>query len=751
MKHEARPRLKQRHKEYRDALCDTTVEGEDILLHNHPRDVLDQIMCPKVLPDTEGSLESRCMKCALRRCKDCPKFAINKEESSNDIRDNIRFHCHEYWSNCPLHFRVAPIPEHKTKCPICEENRSNYVKAEAEAKKKVPYVPVPVPEYGKCQRKKKLTLKDLPIGEFMNDYYLKALEEYAYHLFHVIWLGKDFCGEQREQAFRRYQYWFLSHADYAERFMSDPEFQAQGEHFGSHRSVSMEGRTLEYIRHSTGKIEFHFHSFLTEEKRQDSRTTHVHMHELLDELQKAGKIAPGDTTFLDLVDGCGKQYRSGTALFFLSILATTYQIVIDRMVTAPGHGKGKIDGLNAVDKRLLAQVMCRYLTPEVLEEIGYAMPTEEVSCVKKEDDEVDVEMVSFAKICYDILVDPERAHGATGDRKNAKREEDARLTERHYHLIDYLAKDTKLDLEHANYVAIGFDLPAKINGILNHYNFRADWELGVGKVAVRRIPCACKKCLDQLDLEWEFGIPPEEQPRYGPSIDCQYREVLGDINNWRIIDLVKGEKADEEEVETLFESVLQDMDAMMVQDINEGEVSAICTWDDETEGYYLVKWTENPVMAEEEMTLEDGTVVKEGQYLCKGIYLYEVPGGRHWYTEKDVTGGVQVNLPVDIGVRYVVLPFVDLEIEDGVDIKLPNSMRNHIKAKARHANCKHITDECHKEIKRMIDRRERLENIVEEGKQKLTEEQEVAVQEADIGSEEEGKDDSSEDEEDESD
>jgi hypothetical protein len=41
----------------------------------------------------------------------------------------------------------------------------------------------------------------------------------------------------------------------------------------------------------------------------------------------------------ETMDGCGAQYRSATALWFLSSLSTKHNIVIDRSYGAPGHGK----------------------------------------------------------------------------------------------------------------------------------------------------------------------------------------------------------------------------------------------------------------------------------------------------------------------------------------------------------------------------------------------------------------------------
>ena len=62
--------------------------------------------------------------------------------------------------------------------------------------------------------------------------------------------------------------------------------------------------------------------------------------------------------FLDHTDECLKQYRSANDLHLLSVLSIKYNVVIDRYVSAPGHGKSIIDGLNAVDKHYLRRVMC---------------------------------------------------------------------------------------------------------------------------------------------------------------------------------------------------------------------------------------------------------------------------------------------------------------------------------------------------------------------------------------------------------
>ena len=45
-------------------------------------------------------------------------------------------------------------------------------------------------------------------------------------------------------------------------------------------------------------------------------------------------------------------------------LSKSYQIVLDRAVDKPGHGKDVVDGFNAVQKRYLATCLRMRRTPE---------------------------------------------------------------------------------------------------------------------------------------------------------------------------------------------------------------------------------------------------------------------------------------------------------------------------------------------------------------------------------------------------
>ena len=166
----------------------------------------------------------------------------------------------------------------------------------------------------------------------------------------------------------------LTHRDYAERLSAVFNYQAQSDHFGNDRALSIEGcsiesHTPESLATEGGNIEatIKFHSHFSDDCRQDATSTHANMDALIKHLKLSGRLKEEISVMFDGTDGCAKQYRSGTALFLLSLHAAMHRIVIDRAIGAPGHGKDIIDGLNATEKRFLAQKMTMIGMPEANE------------------------------------------------------------------------------------------------------------------------------------------------------------------------------------------------------------------------------------------------------------------------------------------------------------------------------------------------------------------------------------------------
>ena len=47
----------------------------------------------------------------------------------------------------------------------------------------------------------------------------------------------------------------------------------------------------------------------------------------------------------------------------MSVMSQTYSLIIDRGISAPGHGKEVVDVLNAVDKHYIYQLMSKVQLP----------------------------------------------------------------------------------------------------------------------------------------------------------------------------------------------------------------------------------------------------------------------------------------------------------------------------------------------------------------------------------------------------
>ena len=62
-------------------------------------------------------------------------------------------------------------------------------------------------------------------------------------------------------------------------------------------------------------------------------------------------------------DNCSKQYRCAVAMYLLSMLDQKHSIRIERLIGAPGNGKGYADSLNSVDKQYLKKIMMLIKTP----------------------------------------------------------------------------------------------------------------------------------------------------------------------------------------------------------------------------------------------------------------------------------------------------------------------------------------------------------------------------------------------------
>ena len=179
------------------------------------------------------------------------------------------------------------------------------------------------------------------------------------HKTHVKLLSKLHTVSTRQEEFDNTDGAVSFLRDHAENFQPPaPDGQIQSEYYGQDVSLSLEGSVVSFnppadnpegLPASTNRMEWYGH--LSDEKEQNGNTVYHNIRWTLTDLCRRGLLKW--KTFklvLDLVDGCATQYRCGIVLYFLVKLANEFQIIYDRAVNPPGHGKCVVDAKNGIDK-----------------------------------------------------------------------------------------------------------------------------------------------------------------------------------------------------------------------------------------------------------------------------------------------------------------------------------------------------------------------------------------------------------------
>jgi hypothetical protein len=630
-------------------------------LHEKPRHALKEILCPELdcgFPH---------WNCVLRECAHCPKYKVPTNESAEDENaPSIRFHHYRKATKCSKH---GDLELNAKYCPSCD--------AIAE-----------VPRKGKIRTRKYLTLLTRSVGTFFKEFYLPMLEKYAFHYSHIRILSKTGCGAMRLDWFTRMLKCIKTIHDYAERLKISMNNEIQSEHFGHSRSLSIEGCSCRYLD-ALGKCIMEMHSHFSDLSRQDARTTFSHMNVEIKHYKEREIIGENSIVFDD-TDGCSKQYRSGTALFLLTLLAVTHGVIIDRAVGAPGHGKDEVDGLNAVDKQFIAKKMSQATMPEDNDDDTTQRINPEAM--------VETSSKSIAKEAARLCRNENRIRGVKSEGKYRKREESASMKQRFYWEDGEFEATSSFD-NLAMVCKPWFKTKdRKNNGISSMYNFRADPKLGLGKIAIRRIPCACNSCRQLLMKAWVDNVPADKQPRYGRNTDCIFWKIFEGRNDWHIVELVPDNGSSKEEFDQAQQLVVNSWVQKAVENVEEGKYGAVNTDDPNADGYYLVEFLGKPFqVVENAYYLEEYTPpqrVEQGEYLCDAVYLNKVPGARLWYTPSSDHTKVRIS--------QLLATNLSLESESEAN-PLPNNCQ---KVEARRLGAKKVTIESHLGLLDEISRRE---------------------------------------------
>jgi hypothetical protein len=601
-------------------------------------------------------------KCILRTCQNCSKYTFQREElalGENDTK--ISFHVYEKTPMCSEH---GILPNASKTCQACDET------PEGDSK-------------GMFSARKKLKMLKRPLSVFLKEFYLEQLEKYAYHRPHFMLLGKHETGLDRKNALRPGD--IDTTRDYAERLAFEFNDEIMSEGFGNSRSLSMEGCSVRFfpkeaieLYGETGafdasKTEMNFHSHFSDGKMQNAATTNRHMEVLINQLSNEGVMMQGGR-ILDNTDGCAKQYRCATALYLLSAISTKFGLTIDRAIGAPGHGKDLVDGLNACDKFYLKKVMARIVNPATEPSIDSKNIINH-SVVENEFVSISVEA---ARLCA-----LDRSSGSKSDRKHNKRESEAKMKKRFYHVRkqdEKVHSDIKMQM-------IGLPSNGPHSGLLAHYHLHADPYLGLAKLAIRRIPCACESCETKIKLPWVPSVEPKLQPRFAQNMECKRWKIFESINDWKIVTLVPRTDCDPDDVADAQQDVLEGLTKRVGEEIIQGGYGAVLTEDEETHGYYVVTWTSDPYTSQDE----------NAELVCDAKFLNPVGRAPLWYTPSSIN---TVFLLQHVVAGNLVL------LEPSSIVALPNTCN---RREATSKKAKRLSDESHEEILDEINRREILE------------------------------------------
>ena len=94
-------------------------------------------------------------------------------------------------------------------------------------------------------RKIRLTKKIKKIGTFLEEFFLPTMRKYRYHQLLVAVLGRDICGNEALKDTLSQPGWVRKQSDYAERLACMFSKETQSTHFGEQVQIGIEGSTVQ--------------------------------------------------------------------------------------------------------------------------------------------------------------------------------------------------------------------------------------------------------------------------------------------------------------------------------------------------------------------------------------------------------------------------------------------------------------------------------------------------------------------------
>jgi len=174
-------------------------------------------------------------------------------------------------------------------------------------------------------------------------------------------------------------------------------------------------------------------------------------------------------------------------------------------------------------------------------------------------------------------------------------------------------------------------------------------------------------------------------------------------NDWRKINFRKKKDCDADEHKRAQQWTLNKIGERMAALVVVGQYGAYLYLVDDTIKNYLVKWSSEPWKVEDGSLETDGGVAREGEWVCKGLWLNDVDRAPRWFwlSDKEVV----------VRCQFVLCSHLVLQ-EHNTDNDLPR-MNAQYRENVLNLNPMHLSDENHDILMDAASLREGL-NYVEE-------------------------------------
>jgi hypothetical protein len=184
-----------------------------------------------------------------------------------------------------------------------------------------------------------------PLNDFLSPRgtYETYLWKMFQHQMHVKLLGSKFGVRMCYNHFQQNGGVLVAEMDYSKRYQTVPMCEIQSKNFGKDTNVLMEICIVSFQGTAMSRRVVSY-SHLSDKKPQIAANTFQNSFDMLNDLKEKGEVSNGTFSIIIFItDQCAGQYKCGTALYLLSMLAQRTGRIIYHFVKCAGRRKCRCD------------------------------------------------------------------------------------------------------------------------------------------------------------------------------------------------------------------------------------------------------------------------------------------------------------------------------------------------------------------------------------------------------------------------